>query len=101
LPWAWWRSCCSCRTGLSAAPWLHLDAAVGLLRLAIDTRGLTGPVNAVALHDCTQREFAQAMAVAYGRRAWLRVPAAPLRALGGEMMSLMLEGQAVAPIASA
>ena len=37
------------------------------------------------------------MAAAHGRRAWLRLPAAPLRVLGGEMMSLMLEGQAVEP----
>jgi len=87
-------------TGRQPAPWLHIDDAVGLVRFAIDTPGVTGPVNAVAPEACTQAGFAQAMAAAYGRRVWLRVPAAPLRLLGGEMMSLMLEGQAVAPAAA-
>ncbi|MED5617813.1 TIGR01777 family oxidoreductase [Ideonella sp. BN130291] len=87
-------------TGRQPAPWLHLDDAVGLLRLAIEQPRLAGPVNAVAPQACTQHEFAQALAAAHGRRAWLRMPAALLRALGGEMMSLMLEGQAVAPAAA-
>jgi uncharacterized protein (TIGR01777 family) len=87
-------------TGRQPAPWLHIDDAVGLVRFAIDSPGLRGAVNAVAPEGCTQYDFAQAMAGAYGRRARLRVPARPLRAMGGEMMSLMLEGQAVAPSAA-
>lgn len=84
-------------SGRQPMPWLHLDDAVGLVRFAIESRTLAGAVNAVAPQACTQREFAQALAAAHGRRAWLRVPSAPLRWLGGEMMSLILDGQAVAP----
>ncbi|MEO8152172.1 MAG: TIGR01777 family oxidoreductase [Rhizobacter sp.] len=84
-------------TGRQPAPWLHLDDAVGLIRLCLQKSTLFGAVNAVAPDTPTQRAFATTLAAAYGRRAWLRVPAAPLRWLGGEMSSLMLEGQAVAP----
>lgn len=87
-------------TGRQPAPWLHLDDAVGLIRHSLSTSALTGAVNAVAPQCPTQQTFATALAAAYGRRAWLRVPAAPLRWLGGEMLSLMLEGQAVTPAAA-
>jgi uncharacterized protein (TIGR01777 family) len=87
-------------TGRQPAPWLHIDDAVGLVRHAIDTPAVSGAVNAVAPEACTQAGFARTMAAAFGRRVWLRMPAAPLRLLGGEMMSLMLEGQAVAPAAA-
>jgi hypothetical protein len=87
-------------TGRQPAPWLHLDDAVGLIRFGLDTPALAGAVNAVAPEAVSQRAFAAALAAAHGRRAWLRVPAAPLRWLGGEMAALMLEGQAVAPAAA-
>ena len=48
----------------------------------------------------SQRAFAETLAAAYGRHAWLRVPAAPLRWLMGEMSSLLLEGQVVVPAAA-
>jgi uncharacterized protein len=87
-------------TGLQPSPWLHLDDAVGLIRLGLENAALTGAVNAVAPEVPTQRAFAKTLAAAYGRQAWLRVPAAPLRWLMGEMSSLMLEGQAVVPAAA-
>ena len=87
-------------SGRQPAPWLHLDDAVALLHLALHTPALSGAVNAVAPTCPSQAEFAQAMAAAHGKRVHLRLPAAPLRWLGGEMMSLLLEGQAVAPTAA-
>ncbi len=87
-------------TGRQPAPWLHLEDAVGLIRHSLETGSLTGAVNAVAPQCPTQQAFANSLAAAYGRRAWLRVPAAPLRWLGGEMSSLLLEGQAATPAAA-
>ncbi len=87
-------------TGRQPAPWLHLDDAVGLIRLSLEASTLAGAVNAVAPQASTQRAFAMTLAAVYGRHAWLRVPAAPLRWLMGEMSSLMLEGQAVVPAAA-
>jgi uncharacterized protein (TIGR01777 family) len=87
-------------TGRQPAPWLHLDDAVGLIRLSLETSALAGAVNAVAPQAPTQRAFAKTLAAAYGRHAWVRVPAVPLRWLMGDMSSLMLEGQAVVPAAA-
>jgi uncharacterized protein (TIGR01777 family) len=87
-------------SGRQASPWVHIDDAVGLLRFAIDHTDVRGPVNAVAPELTAQIRFAQVLAGTWGRRAWLRVPAAPLRWIGGEMMTLMLDGQHVLPTAA-
>ena len=42
----------------------------------------------------------RALAASFGRRAWLRVPAWPLRLLAGEMSTLLLDGQHVVPAAA-
>lgn len=87
-------------TGRQPAPWLHRDDAVGLIRFALDQSELSGAVNAVAPQTPRQAEFAQALAASFGRRAWLRAPAWPLRLLAGEMSTLLLDGQNVVPAAA-
>lgn len=87
-------------SGRQPAPWIHLDDAVALIRFALAEPRLAGPVNAVAPDTRTQADFARAMAASFGRRAWLRVPAAPLRCALGEMSELLLEGQNVLPKAA-
>ena len=87
-------------SGRQAAPWIHRDDAVALIRFAIADAGLSGPVNAVAPQTPTQAEFARAMAASFGRRVRLRVPRAPMRRLLGEMAELLLEGQNVVPAAA-
>jgi hypothetical protein len=86
--------------GRQPAPWIHLDDAVGLVRFAMAHQTLQGPVNAVAPDAVTQATFARALAVSFGRRAWLRMPGLPLRVLLGEMSSLLLEGQNPVPSAA-
>ena len=84
-------------TGRQPAPWIHLDDAVGLLRLAIDNNDLAGAVNAVAPDTRPQGDFARALAKSFGRRVHLRVPSTALRLAMGEMGDLLLEGQNVVP----
>lgn len=79
--------------GRQPAPWVHLADAVGLVRFAMAHQTLQGQVNAVAPDAVTQAMFAQALAESFGRRAWLRMPAWPVRALLGEMSTLLLDGQ--------
>jgi uncharacterized protein (TIGR01777 family) len=83
--------------GRQPAPWIHLVDAVGLVRFAMAHQHLQGPVNAVAPDAVTQAAFAQALAASFGRRAWLRVPGLPLRAMLGEMSTLLLDGQNAVP----
>jgi uncharacterized protein (TIGR01777 family) len=82
-------------SGRQAAPWIHLDDAIGLIRFAMGREALSGPVNAVAPDLRTQAEFARALAASLGRRVHLHVPPLPLRLSMGEMADLMLEGQNV------
>ena len=87
-------------SGRQPAPWVHLDDAVGLIRFALDHEGLTGAVNAVAPEAPPQAEFARSLAASFGRHAWLRMPAWPLRRLAGEMSTLLLDGQRAVPAAA-
>ncbi|WP_409885349.1 TIGR01777 family oxidoreductase [Acidovorax sp.] len=86
--------------GRQPAPWVHLADAVGLVRFAMAHQTLQGPVNAVAPDAVTQATFAQALAASFGRRAWLRMPRLPLRAMLGEMSTLLLDGQNAVPRAA-
>jgi uncharacterized protein (TIGR01777 family) len=87
-------------TGRQPAPWIHLDDAVGLVRFALDDAALGGAVNAVAPDTPTQATFAEVLAASFGRRARLKLPSAPMRAVLGEMAELLLEGQNVVPAAA-
>ncbi len=87
-------------TGRQPAPWIHLDDAVGLLRFALVRDDIAGPLNAVAPDTRPQAGFVRALAASFGRRARLRVPAAPLRLALGEMGELLLEGQNAVPAAA-
>ena len=86
--------------GRQAAPWIHLDDAVSLIRFSMAKDSLSGPVNAVAPDTRSQADFARAMAASFGRHVWLRMPGAPLRWVLGEMSELLLEGQNVVPRAA-
>ena len=86
--------------GRQPAPWIHLADAVGLVRFAMAHQILQGPVNAVAPEAVTQAGFAHALAASFGQRAWLSMPAWPLRALLGEMSTLLLDGQNAVPTAA-
>ncbi len=88
-------------SGRQAAPWIHLDDAVGMVRFAMANEQLSGPVNAVAPDTVPQAQFTQALAASFGRRVWMRVPDAPMRALLGEMSTLLLDGQNARPRAAA
>ena len=86
--------------GHQTAPWIHLADAVGRMRFAMAHPYLQRPLNAVAPDTVTQSIFAQALAASFGRRAWLRMPGLPLRALLGEMSTLLLDGQNAVPSAA-
>ena len=79
--------------------WIALDDLVAVLRFAIDTPALTGPMNAVAPAPATNRQFTVELAQSIGRPAFLpAVPALVLRALFGEMAeATILASQRVRP----
>ncbi len=79
--------------------WIHLDDLVSLYIFALENDDVVGPINAVAPHPVTNRQFTRALGRALSRPALLPAPAWALRALLGEMSALVLDSQRVHPAA--
>jgi uncharacterized protein (TIGR01777 family) len=78
--------------------WISLPDAVRVLRFAIRAPELSGPVNATAPEPVTNEEFTRALGRALGRPTLMRVPAAALRLVYGEMAeATLLASQRAAP----
>lgn len=85
-------------TGKQWMPWIHIDDVVSLLRHAGETTpALEGPLNAAAPHPVTNREFAEKLAHAVGRSAFVAAPSLALRVVLGEMAEIILASQRVLP----
>jgi uncharacterized protein (TIGR01777 family) len=79
-------------------PWIHRADWIRLVRWAIDTASVSGPINATAPHPVTNAEFTRALAAAMHRPAVVPAPAFALRILLGEMADgLLLSGQNAVP----
>ena len=71
--------------------WVALDDLPGIVLHAMQCGDLSGPVNTVAPHPVTNREFTVALGKALSRPTPLPVPAFALRlAVGGEMAEALL-----------
>ena len=78
--------------------WIALDDMVRLIAAAIADPALTGAVNATAPEPVRNATFTHELGRALHRPALLRLPAAPLRWLGGDMAEeLLLTGRRVVP----
>lgn len=78
--------------------WIHREDWTRIVRWAIDTPAIKGPINLTAPSPVTNREFTQALAHALHRPALAPAPAFALRLLLGEMAdALILSGQRVLP----
>jgi uncharacterized protein len=78
--------------------WIHREDWTRMVRWAIDTAAITGPLNATAPGAVTNREFTAALARQLHRPAVAPAPAFALRILLGEMADAMiLSGQRVLP----
>ena len=78
--------------------WIHVDDIIGAIHHVLRTESLSGPVNLVAPHSSTNREFTRALARALGRPAWFPLPEFAARIVIGEMASeLMCSSQRVVP----
>ncbi len=83
-------------SGRQWAPWIHIHDLVRLVQRAIDDDTLAGPVNAVALGAVRNVDLVDRAARVLRCPLRVRMPAAPIRALG-EMSELLLDGQLVVP----
>jgi len=70
--------------------WVSLEDIVGILHFALTNERLEGPVNAVAPHPVTNKEFTKTLGRVLNRPTLMGVPAAVLKAVMGEMAEEML-----------
>jgi uncharacterized protein (TIGR01777 family) len=77
--------------------WIHVDDLVGLLLHAATRDTVTGPMNGVAPHPVTNREFTQTLAKAVHRPAFMRAPGLVLKLGAGEFAEVLLASQRVVP----
>lgn len=79
-------------------PWIHRRDWVDLVRFALRTPALVGPINLTAPNPVTNAEFARALGRALHRPSFLPAPGFALKVLLGEMAdALLLSGQRAVP----
>lgn len=76
---------------------IHVEDVAGLALWAIGQENFDGPVNAVMPYPVTNADFTRLLARAVHRPAILPAPAFVLRAVLGEMASLLLDSSRVRP----
>ncbi|MFN5515810.1 MAG: TIGR01777 family oxidoreductase [Cyanobacteriota bacterium] len=84
-------------TGKQWFSWIDIEDATGLILWALQTEGVSGPLNATAPNPVRMAEFCQTLGQVLNRPAWLPVPGFALELLLGEGAQLVLEGQQVLP----
>lgn len=85
-------------SGRQVLSWIHRDDVLALIAQALVDSRFAGVYNTVAPEPVAQAEFAAEVGSVLRRPVWLHLPAAPIRALAGEMAELFLDGQRVLPL---
>ncbi len=85
-------------TGRHWMSWIHRDDWVAMVRWAIATESVRGPLNAVTPHPQLNRDFSRAFGRALHRPSLLPMPAFALRLMFGELADVaLLASQKVTP----
>ena len=85
-------------SGRQVMSWIHRDDWVAMVRWALATADVRGPLNLTAPAPVTNREMASAIGRALHRPSFMPAPAFALRLALGEMAdALILRGQRVLP----
>ncbi len=77
-------------------PWVHMDDVVGAILFCLDTEAARGPVNVTA-EPVTNKELSRTLGRVLRRPAVAPVPALAVKALYGEMATIVTTGQRVVP----
>ena len=85
-------------TGRQFVSWIHLHDWVAMVKWALATATIAGPLNVTAPTPVTNEELSREIGRALGRPSWLKAPSLALRLVLGEMAdALVLGGQRVIP----
>lgn len=84
-------------TGRQWLSWIHVEDVANMIKFAIDTPAIEGPLNVTAPTPVRMKEFGKVLGSALGKPHWLPVPEAALKVMLGEMSSMLIRGQCVVP----
>ena len=84
-------------SGKQYFPWIHIDDEVGAIRFLLENEEASGPFNLAAPNPPTNKEFVRHLGQAMGRPSLMPTPSIALRALFGEMSTVLLDGQRADP----
>jgi len=83
--------------GKQIMSWVHRDDVIQIMARAIENTQFSGVYNVVAPDSLPQADFADKVGKILKRPVWFHIPAAPVRAVAGEMAQLFFDGQRVVP----
>ncbi|PWH14556.1 MAG: TIGR01777 family protein [Anaerolineae bacterium] len=83
--------------GRQGVSWIHLEDHIRAMRFLLENAKAFGAFNLTAPNPLSNAEFISALAKSLKRPCWLPAPAFALRAVLGEMSTLLLDGQFVLP----
>ncbi|MBH0202919.1 MAG: TIGR01777 family protein [Nitrospira sp.] len=83
--------------GTQWVSWIHRRDHIGLIKWALTTTTVSGPINAVAPEPVRMKTFCDVLGRVIHRPSWLPVPGLALNILLGELGTLMTTGQRVIP----
>ncbi len=78
-------------------PWIHADDIVGALLFCLDDERASGPLNLTAPEPVTNKELSKALGRVLHRPSFAPVPSLAVRALYGEMASIVTTGVRAVP----
>jgi uncharacterized protein len=83
--------------GRQYVPWVHVDDVVGAMLFVLDTDAASGPINLAAPEPATNRELSKALGRVLRRPAFVPVPGLAVKALYGDMASIVTTGVRMVP----
>jgi uncharacterized protein (TIGR01777 family) len=83
--------------GRQGVSWIHLEDEVRAIRYLLENEKARGVFNLTAPNPLSNADFIRTLAHALARPYWFPTPALALRALLGEMSTLLLDGQFAIP----
>lgn len=78
-------------------PWIHIEDEVRAILFLLSHESATGPFNLTAPNPLTNRALAKTIGKVMGRPALLPAPGFAMKALFGEMSTVLLDGQRAIP----
>lgn len=84
-------------SGKQYMPWIHIGDEIEAIRFLMEHQNAHGVFNLASPNPVTNKEFTKAMGGAMNRPAFAPAPGLALKAMFGEMSTIILDGQRVVP----